>query len=171
MKRKITFVLLLLCSNWNILYSQIPKPNEHVKRVNNKRFIGVWKFQDESQSLVIWLKEESVSFGTSVSDMIIGVHEYKVKNEIKQTSKLYFNNKYADKKNTIGGSTVINNPNLFQGTVTDISKEKLGRLRLTLSPDGKTMQWDLTNLEQHTINGERLDDTFTLPKQVKLVKQ
>jgi hypothetical protein len=33
------------------------------------------------------------------------------------------------------------------------------------------MQWDLTNLEQHTINGERPDDTFTLPKQVKLVKQ
>lgn len=171
MKRKIIFVLLLLCSNWNILYSQIPKPNEHVKRVNNKKFTGVWKFEDDTKSLVIWLKEEPVSFGTSVSDIIIGVHELKINNQIKQSSKLFLNNKYSDKKNTITGNAVVNNPNIFQGIITDLNKEKIGRLRLTLSADGKTLQWDLTNLERHTIDGTVLDDTFVLPKQLKLIKQ
>ncbi|RAV27403.1 hypothetical protein, partial [Sinomicrobium soli] len=75
----------------------------------------------------------------------------------------------ADRKWTLLGSgTDPNNPMVFSGRITDITKDKGGNLRMVLNADRTQLTWELSNSE-----GARIGDYdwgFTLPKQLTLHK-
>lgn len=175
--KKITFIILMLLTH-NMYKSQILDITPNAQNINHNidKFVGTWIWANGNERLVLIFKKENILLpleGNVRADVLYGFHQYQKNNAVIESSTLYSNGSYLDKKSTLLGGS-FDNPNTLTGSIQHITKNKSVHYEIEFIDTNHIKLVKLDNYEGIRINiaGQpTYDGAISLSQNIVLTKQ
>lgn len=146
-------------------------------KVNNTltRFEGCWRWTNGPDTVWLTMQKQKVHYIQIPCDWdeIIGWHQYKKDNTVIESNYKNAGIQYSPSTRLLssifGGNDPGLTPDLFEGTIKDISKSKTIKLTLSLNAAQNQLVWKTKNVAGTVF--KPYDYGFTLPTSMIFFKQ